>query len=150
MICKFPTQPLLNLQNFPTKPLLNLQKFPTQLLLNLQRLLLFEEMIINCLKAAAAWNDKLLKKDITVQEVCNDPNVTQVLEELANTKPSLKCFQTAALWIKYIDMICLFRFYIKADRTGNWPLHIKTLNTMLTYFDATGHNMRRHISAYRQ
>ena len=56
------------------------------------------------LKAAAVLYDKLLKKDITIQEVCNDPNVTQLLEELANTKSSLKCFKTAALWIQYLDI----------------------------------------------
>ena len=38
-------------------------------------------------------------------------------------------------------MIGLFRSFIKAERTGNWSLHIQTLHAMLPYFAAAGHNM---------
>ena len=38
-------------------------------------------------------------------------------------------------------MIDLLRQFLKAERTGNWHLHLKTLQAMLPYFAAAGHNL---------
>ncbi|KAJ8684487.1 hypothetical protein QAD02_020279 [Eretmocerus hayati] len=47
---------------------------------------------------------------------------------------------TAGLWVQYIEMVTLFKTAIAAIRTGNWPLHLRTVKDMLPYFHAAGHN----------
>ena len=48
--------------------------------------------------------------------------------------------KTGQLWLQYMDMVGLVRKFIKAERTGNWKLHLQTLIEMLPYFAASGHN----------
>ena len=38
-------------------------------------------------------------------------------------------------------MVDLLRQFLKAERTGNWHLHLKSLQEMLPYFAAAGHNL---------
>jgi hypothetical protein len=40
-----------------------------------------------------------------------------------------------------MDMICILRDFIKAERTGNWNMHLESLKSMLSYFAASGHNL---------
>lgn len=40
-----------------------------------------------------------------------------------------------------MDMIDILRRFIKAERTGNWELHLQTAKDMLPYFAASGHNL---------
>ena len=49
--------------------------------------------------------------------------------------------RTAKLWIQYMDMVELLRQFIRAERTGNWQLHLSTLQKMLPFFAASGHNL---------
>ena len=53
---------------------------------------------------------------------------------------SLKSSRTAALWLQYMDMIDILRQYIRAERTGNWALHLEAISKMLPYLAASGHN----------
>ena len=39
-----------------------------------------------------------------------------------------------------MDMINILRLYIRAERTGNWALHLETISKMLPYLAASGHN----------
>ena len=54
----------------------------------------------------------------------------------------IKCesSRTAHVWIIYLKMFELVKQFIKAERTGNWALHLKTTMEMLPFFAATGHN----------
>ena len=38
-------------------------------------------------------------------------------------------------------MIDILHSFIKAERTGNWLLHLKRCRAMLTYLAASGHNL---------
>ena len=38
-------------------------------------------------------------------------------------------------------MIDILLSFIKAERTGNWTLHLQALSDMLPYFAASGHNL---------
>ena len=49
--------------------------------------------------------------------------------------------RTALLWLQYLDMVDILRMFIKAERTGNWRLHLRTLSEMLPYLAAAGHNL---------
>lgn len=48
--------------------------------------------------------------------------------------------KTAQHWLQYLEMVRLVRQFIKAERTGNWKLHLQTVLDMLPYFAASGHN----------
>ena len=39
-----------------------------------------------------------------------------------------------------MDMINILCKYIRAERTGNWELHLQAVSEMLPYMAASGHN----------
>ena len=47
--------------------------------------------------------------------------------------------RTARLWIQYLDYIQVVKDFIRAERTGNWSLHLQSVSNMLNLFAATGH-----------
>ncbi len=49
--------------------------------------------------------------------------------------------RTAKLWLLYLNMIYVLKLFIKAERTGNWELHLSSVQCMLPYFAAAGHNL---------
>lgn len=61
---------------------------------------------------------------------------TKIKEELQ----TLSSLRTAKLWLQYIDMVAILCRFIKAERTGNWNLHLSAVQEMLPYFAASGHN----------
>ena len=75
------------------------------------------------LKNAAALYDQLLEGHATAQDVCNNSTITQVLEKLADTKSSLKCFRTAALWLQYLEMISLLKAFITAEQAIGYSIY---------------------------
>ena len=52
-----------------------------------------------------------------------------------------KKHRTAQLWLQYMKMIDILRRFIKAERIGNWNLHLQAVQEMLPYFAASGHNL---------
>ena len=40
-----------------------------------------------------------------------------------------------------MDMVDILRKYIRAERTGNWNLHLQAIQEMLPYLAASGHNL---------
>ncbi|KAK4880987.1 hypothetical protein RN001_004306 [Aquatica leii] len=46
---------------------------------------------------------------------------------------------TAKLWVQYFRMVTLIKQFIKAERSGNWVLHLTTIQKMLPFFHASGH-----------
>ena len=56
-------------------------------------------------------------------------------------KEALKQSLTACLWLQYMDMMDILMRVIKAERTGNWDLHLHTVREMLPYFLAAGHTL---------
>ena len=52
----------------------------------------------------------------------------------------MKSSRTATMWLQYMDMVDILRKYIRAERTGNWELHLQAVSEMLAYLAASGHN----------
>lgn len=75
----------------------------------------------------------------SVQVVCSSEVVQNISKRLEQIKSSLGSQRTAVLWMLYMDMIDILRKSIKAERTGNWSLHLQSVYDMLPYFAATGH-----------
>lgn len=38
-----------------------------------------------------------------------------------------------------MEMVDILKVFIRAERTGNWDLHLKTMKCILPYFAAAGH-----------
>ena len=50
-----------------------------------------------------------------------------------------KIYRTAKLWLQYISYIQTFKNFVRAEKTGNWCLHLQSVHDMLNLFAATGH-----------
>lgn len=84
--------------------------------------------------------DQLISLEIT----SNDLHLNELLKSMnvhfTKIKTKLQEHRTAKIWIQYTDMIDLLRDFIRSERTGNWKLHLATLQKMIPYFAAAGHN----------
>ena len=59
---------------------------------------------------------------------------------LTDLKESLSAkSQTAKYWIQYLHYIQNLKDFIRAERTGNWKLHLQSVRKILNIFAATGH-----------
>ena len=85
--------------------------------------------------------DKVLSKEISPEAIHGDQTLQKLLQEITLKKASLRDSRTACLWFQYMDMIDILRQFIKAERTGNWGLHLKAMKDMLPFFAAAGHNL---------
>lgn len=62
-----------------------------------------------------------------------------VTRSVALTSPIACNSRTAKLWLQYWEQVKLIRNFVRAERTGNWALHIDTVTQMLPYLHASGH-----------
>jgi hypothetical protein len=46
----------------------------------------------------------------------------------------------AKLWLNYVRHVSLLKLFIRAERTGDWNLHLSSQWGMIPLFAATGHN----------
>jgi len=95
----------------------------------------------NDLVCVAKIFDEMLAGELDIEVACTSPVLTRVVEVLSNHCSALSERRTAKLWLQYMDMVEILRTFIKAERTGDWLLHLKTLQNMLPYFAAAGHNL---------
>lgn len=59
--------------------------------------------------------------------------------------------KTAKLWLQYIHMVFLVEQFIRAERTGDFNLHMVTTTDMLPYFHASEHfNYAKSVQLYCQ
>ena len=76
-----------------------------------------------------------------VEEVLSSKALWRIMDKLTEEKHSIENHRTAKLWLQYIEMIGILQMFIKAERTGDWALHLQTIQAMLPYFAAAGHNL---------
>jgi len=59
---------------------------------------------------------------------------------LETIKSKLKSMsRTAKYWIQYMEYMQVLKDFIRAERTGNWYLHIQSVAKMVNLFAGTGH-----------
>ena len=92
------------------------------------------------LDEAALLYNQLVQLSISADQVCQSDVVTRIDVGLQREIESLKSSRTSALWLQYMNMIDVLRKFIRAERTGNWELHLQALSEMLPYMAASGHN----------
>ena len=72
-----------------------------------------------------------------------DERANADLEEVENLLLKTKCQlqgRTSQLWLQYMLMVDILRQFLKAERTGNWRLHLHALQRMLLFLAAAGHS----------
>ena len=47
--------------------------------------------------------------------------------------------RTGKLWVQYIRQVLLLLNFIRAERTGDWSLHLQCVEMMIPHFHAAGH-----------
>ena len=47
--------------------------------------------------------------------------------------------RTAKFWVQYLGYVKILKEFIRAERTGNWSLHLLSVSRMINLFAATGH-----------
>lgn len=86
----------------------------------------------------------LLENLLSGSASANDVETNDVLikfeEALQKEKSGLQDLKTSQLWFQYMDMIDILRRFIKGERMGHWQLHLQSIQDMLPYFAASGHN----------
>jgi hypothetical protein len=68
-------------------------------------------------------------RDVMTAYTC----INEKIEKLSSNS------RTARLWAQYIEMVELVRLYIKAERAGDWDLHLYCVQQMLPYLHSAGH-----------
>lgn len=96
--------------------------------------------------------DTVIDSSYTSKIDLEDPLLKSVTEKLSSL---LKIIEgrgpTAALWIQYFRMCTLMKNFIRAERTGDWELHLNSVRDMIPYFHAAGHlNYAKSAHLYYQ
>ena len=60
-------------------------------------------------------------------DLAQNRRLEEMKDNYGNTMKSLKSRRTAQLWLQYMGMIDILKGFIKAERTGDWLLHLKML-----------------------
>ena len=88
-------------------------------------------MLLNNLKIHDSQNSKLLCEQIKAQLF----SLTTVWN---NFKDSMTV--TGKYWCMYIDMVCILKEYIHAERVGDWMEHLNSIRKMLPYTVSAKHS----------
>ena len=71
--------------------------------------------------------------------------ISQLLDQAASQS------RTGKLWVQYIRQVALLQHFIRAERTGNWKMHLDCVREMIPHFHAAGHlNYAKSARLYLQ
>ena len=84
--------------------------------------------------------DDLMEGKTSVESLETSSVLEEVQQKLQQEKDVLQNKRTSKLWLQYLQMVAILLMFIKAERTGNWKLHLKAVHDMLPYLAASGHN----------
>ena len=97
----------------------------------------------NLTKAGELY-DKAISSELAVEEVCSSDVLGNISCSFKEEKEKIT-LPTGKMWVQYMTMVDILRKFLKAERTGNWKLHLETVHEMLPYFAASGHS---HYAKY--
>ena len=90
--------------------------------------------------AAGVLYDAVMVESVTLESLQSSQVMRDINQKLMDGKADMHNQLTAKLWLQYLDMVTILQTFVKAERTGNWQLHLQTLYKMLPYLAAAGHN----------
>ena len=100
-----------------------------------------EDFSVHLLKEGINIYDKRMDGKIKPEDVHDNDVIDCIAKRLDGISKSMKASRTSTLWLQYMKMLDILRQFIKAERTGNWQLHLKSTYEILPYFVASGHNL---------
>ena len=78
--------------------------------------------------------------NISIDDAQDKPVLKQIRDIVMQETKNMDGMKTSKLWLQYIEMVDLVKKLTKAERTGNFKLHLACLRRMLPYLVASGHN----------
>ena len=91
-----------------------------------------------------------------MEHLRNSETFNILIKMLHNLKLQLSAHsKTAKLWLEYLKYINILKQFIRAERCGDWGMHLDALENMLNLFAATGHihyakSARLHLQEMRE
>ena len=76
----------------------------------------------------------------TLESLETSQVLNQLQSKLEAWKSTMSSFRTANLWFMYMDSLAILRLLMRSSRVGSWQLYIQSLQAMLPYMAAAGHN----------
>ena len=92
------------------------------------------------LDIAASVLEKVLNGSMSSRDATREDVFIEVSNQLETHRKRLCGSRTASLWLQYMHMIDIMRKSIKAERTGNFKMHLESVKDMLPFLAAAGHN----------
>ena len=84
--------------------------------------------------------DSVSSKTVPFSSVCTSEELIKLEKLLHRYKELLaKKSPTARLWLQYLEYVDTLKMFIRAERIGDWNLHLIAIGKMLNLFAATGH-----------
>ena len=75
-----------------------------------------------------------------MEDITNSTVLNMVIEKLEAVKlQAANTSRTAKLWVQYFNQVTLMREFVRAERCGDWQLHLETIRGMIPHFHAAGH-----------
>ena len=100
-----------------------------------------EDLSVHFLREGIDIYEKLMDGKIKPEDVHDNDVIDCIAKRLDHISKSMKASRTSTLWLQYMKMLDILRQFIKAERTGNWQLHLNSTYEMLPYFATSGHTL---------
>ena len=101
---------------------------------------LFPDLNNSSLQNISELFDNTVAGDANAISLEENLHLIDLQTKLHSIKESLNSSKTALLWFQYLEMVAILCKSTKAQRTGNWLLHLESISEMLPYFAASGHH----------
>ncbi len=86
------------------------------------------------------YDSVYVQQDMTPESAAASQALRQLHTHVCELKEKQEQTRTGKLWVMFMKFITISMMFIRAERTGNWSLHLKASQEMLPYFAAAGHN----------
>ncbi|KAF4531641.1 hypothetical protein B566_EDAN006572 [Ephemera danica] len=84
--------------------------------------------------------EHLMENKILSSDAIQTPCILKLSEFVRNKLSDMsQKKRTSKLWSQYLHMVTLIRLFIRAERTGDWKLHMYCVRKMLPFLAAAGH-----------
>ena len=82
-----------------------------------------------------------MNREVPHEDVLDNATLAHLNSAFMTLKTALEeDSRTAKLWIQYIDQVDTIKLFTRAERTGDWNLHLVAVGKMLNIFAASGHH----------
>lgn len=85
--------------------------------------------------------DEVMCLEVPAHQVSEADVLKRIKCKIEDLRHTMTSRRTALLWFQYMDMISILQTFLKAERTGQWQLHLQSVHNMLPYFAASGHSL---------